>query len=198
MSFPGIVDLPGQRRSPISDQEELMSVKEPWGLNPVFLSRIKKPSFFLLGAGRCGTTSLYHMLRQHPEIFMPEVKEPSFFCSYFQVVKDPISYFGLFVPSSEEKAIGEASHVYFSNPESASVLHLLFPNARFIVILRNPTNRAYSLYKWTRRFGYENLSTFEQAVIAEKKRFRDPIFFRECPQYFWNFISVIMSKISSE
>ncbi len=164
--------------------------KSSFGFDPKFLSEVKKPNFFLLGAGRCGTTTLYHMLRQHPEVYMPDIKEPSFFCSYFQVVKDPISYFSLFSASDGHKAVGEASHVYFSNPESAPIIHLLFPNAKFILILRDPVRRAFSLYRWTRHNGLEDRPTFEEAIIAEKTRFRDRRFFSTCPHYFWNFMYI--------
>ena len=159
-------------------------------LDPFLPRSMNKPNFFLIGAGRCGTTSLYHMLRQHPEIFMPEVKEPSFFCSYFQVISDPISYFQLFNRCNGETAIGEASHVYLSNPETSAILHLLFPDAKFILIFRNPTNRAFSLYQWARHAGYEALESFEAAIEAELQRYQDPAFFKECPQYFWNFMYI--------
>lgn len=148
------------------------------------------PNFFVLGAGRCGSSTLYSMLRQHPEVFMSEVKEPSFFCSYFRVVDDPISYFNLFRPSHGEKAVGEASHLYLSNPESCEVIHALFPRAKFILIFRNPTDRAYSLYHWTRRAKLEPKNTFEKALEAEGQRFADEKFFKNCPQYFWNFMYV--------
>jgi hypothetical protein len=157
-----------------------------------------KPNFFLLGAGRCGTTTLHSMLQQHPGIFMSKVKEPSFFCSYFQVVKDPVTYFRLFNPVDGERAIGEASHVYLSNPESATVLHELFPDAKFILIFRNPTERAYSLYNFMRAARFEPLATFEEALAQETPRFEDPEFFRNCPQYFWNFMYVRSSCYDSQ
>jgi len=150
----------------------------------------RKPDFFLLGAGRCGSTTLYSMLRQHPGIFMPDLKEPSFFCSYFQLVKDPVSYFQLFSPADDEQLAGEASHVYLSNPESAPVIRTLFPNARFILIFRNPAERAHSLYRWAHRLELEPLDTFEAALDAEESRFRDPEFFDNCPHYFWNYMYV--------
>jgi hypothetical protein len=152
--------------------------------------RIEIPNFFILGAGRCGSTTLYSMLRQHPQIFMPKIKEPSFFCSYFQVVKDPISYFNLFNPTEEQIAIGEASHVYLSNPESAKVIHALIPNAKFILIFRNPTERAYSLYQWARKGKHEPLGSFEEAIEAEEQRHSSAEFFQNCPHYFWNFMYV--------
>ena len=156
--------------------------------DPLRAKPVGKPNFFLLGAGRCGTTTLHSMLRQHPGIFMSAVKEPSFFCSYFQVVKNPVSYFELFDPRQGETAIGEASHVYLSNPESAAVIRQLFPEARFILIFRNPAERAHSLYQFCRAAKFEALQTFEQAIDAEEHRFADAEFFRNCPQYFWNFM----------
>ena len=121
---------------------------------------------------------------------MPKIKEPSFFCSYFQVIKDPISYFNLFNPINEEIAIGEASHVYLSNPESAEVIHALIPDAKFILIFRNPTERAYSLYQWARRANLESIDSFEDAIDAEDYRITDEMFFKNCPHYFWNFMYV--------
>jgi len=152
--------------------------------------RIDIPNFFVLGAGRCGSTTLYSMLRQHPQIFMPKLKEPSFFCSYFQVVKDPISYFNLFTPTEEQFAIGEASHVYLSNPGSAKVIHALIPSAKFILIFRNPTERAYSLYHWARKGKHEPLGSFEEAIEAEEQRYSSAEFFQNCSHYFWNFMYV--------
>lgn len=150
---------------------------------------MRLPNFFILGSGRCGTSSLQYMLRQHPQVFMTNPKEPSFFCSYFQIVKNPIDYFNLFKECKDEIAIGEKSHVYFSNPETPEVLHTLFPNAKFILILRNPTNRCYSMYNSMKKKGNENRS-FEEALKLEDKRYKSDKFFKNCPHYFWNFMYV--------
>lgn len=146
------------------------------------------PNFFILGAAKCGTTSLHGYLRQHPEIHMSAVKEPSFFCREFQVVRNPIDYLKLFECGEERKAVGEASHVYFSNPDTPPALHALFPEAKFILILRNPALRSYSLYQFMRKLGYESIPSFEQALVEEDRRFSDPAFRTDCPQYFWNFM----------
>ena len=151
-------------------------------------SRLVPPNFFLLGAGKCGTTSLYHALKQHPQIHMSEVKEPSFFSSGFQVIKNPIEYFNLFPEQEGKLRYGEASHVYFTAPETAPVLRQLFPDAKFVLILRNPVNRAYSLYRHMRRMGVEPIATFEQALETEDRRFSDPGYPATCGQYFWNFM----------
>lgn len=152
------------------------------------------PNLFILGAGKCGTTSLHAILGQHPDIHASRPKEPSFFCHPFQVVKDPISYFRLF--DSPKVYRMEASHAYFSNPDTAPVLKSLFPDARFIVILREPRARAYSLYRTMRAplppgWGdkpYEPIETFHEALAAEDGRFASAEFAADCPQYFWNFM----------
>jgi hypothetical protein len=150
------------------------------------------PNLFLLGAGKCGTTSLYHILGQHPQIHVSHIKEPSFFCSYFQDVRNPITYFQLF--DSKKKYRMDSSHVYFSNPETASILRALFPNAKFIVILREPKNRAYALFRHMRRYNhsdgqpFEELADFVQALNAEEERYASKHYFENCRQYFWNFM----------
>ena len=85
---------------------------------------MNKPTFFILGAGKSGTSSLYWYLFQHTEIFMCPVKEPTFFCESFQVVSNPIEYFRLFDVAATHRAIGEASHVYLTNPATADILKL--------------------------------------------------------------------------
>ena len=128
---------------------------------------MNKPNFFILGAGRSGSTFLWDLLRQHPNIFLTSPKEPNFFCKPYQGIKNPIDYFELFDSVSDEAIRGEASHAYLSNPTTAKVLKALFPESKFVVILRNPADRAYSLYHWMRRNGLEYINTFEAALEAE-------------------------------
>lgn len=151
---------------------------------------MNKPNFFILGAGKCGTTSLHNYLSQHPEVFMPSGidKEPVFFNKGFQVVKNPVDYFNLFSGVTTEKRIGEASHAYLTSPESSELLKLLFPDAKFIIILRNPVDRAYSLYVHMRKMGFEKSSSFERALSLEGERFNSAQFTKECPEYFYNFM----------
>lgn len=150
--------------------------------------RAARPNLFILGAGKSGTTTLYSYLCDHPEIFMSPVKEPSFFCDIFQVVANPVDYLALFEGATSQKWIGEASHVYFTCPRSAALLQAFAPEARFILILRNPADRAYSLYQHMARAGDEWAGTFEKALDVEEKRVRDPWFERHNPQYYYNFL----------
>ncbi|WP_165222098.1 sulfotransferase domain-containing protein [Affinirhizobium pseudoryzae] len=150
------------------------------------------PNLFILGAGKSGTTTLYHVLQRHPDIHVCNPKEPSFFCSYFQVVANPVSYCKLF--DSNRRYRVDASHVYFSNPETAQILHDLFPKAQFLLILRNPKARAHSLYQHMRRVLHndgrplELAESFLEALSVEGERFSSPEFMTNCRQYFWNFM----------
>jgi hypothetical protein len=148
----------------------------------------RRPDFFILGAGKSGTSSLYFYLAQHPEIFMSPVKEPSFFCDIFQVVDNAVDYAKLFQNATTQKRVGEASHVYFSYPKTAPVLRAFFPDARFLLILRDPVDRAYSLYHHMARHGFEWIPSFEKALQAEEHRAVDPAFEKHNPQYFYNYL----------
>lgn len=88
---------------------------------------VRLPNFFILGAGRCGTTALALALNQHPEVFIPAIKEPSFFASSFQWVKDPARYIALYEPGTDASAVGDASHIYLEDPESPRILQSFSP-----------------------------------------------------------------------
>lgn len=149
---------------------------------------LNQPNFFILGAAKSGTTSLYNYLNQHPGIYLSPVKEPTFFCEEFQIISDPISYFKLFDDVTTERIVGEASHAYLTSPSTPRVLRGLFPSARFVVILRNPADRAFSLYHHMRRSGYEYINSFEKALEAEEERIISSRFRDNCPQYLYNFL----------
>lgn len=149
------------------------------------------PNLFVLGAAKCGTTSLWHVLSRHPEVQVSYVKEPSFFCSYFQDISNPVIYYSLFDDTRKWRV--DSSHVYLTNPESPEVLSRLFPHARFILILRDPIKRAYSLYRWMRRHNhadgkpYEPIESFVEALHVENERYHSSTFWKQCRQYPWNF-----------
>lgn len=129
-----------------------------------------KPNFFIVGAAKCGTTSLYHYLEQHPEIGMASYKEPCYFC-YNQLYDDKELYVNLFSHLNKNiEMIGEASTNYLAAPESPILIHKYDKHAKIIIVLRNPVNRAFSLYKWMVRAGYEQASSFEKALKLEEER----------------------------
>ena len=150
------------------------------------------PNLFVLGAGKCGTTSLHRLLNRHPDIMACTPKEPTFFCSYFQVVRDPVGYFNLFDASKRYRV--DASHAYLSNPETPPLLRDLFPDAKFLISLRQPKARAHSLFQHMRRALHEDgrplelVESFHRCLQLEAERFQSPEFLSQCRQYFWNFM----------
>jgi hypothetical protein len=149
-----------------------------------------KPNFFIVGAAKSGTTSLWMYLKQHPNIFMPEtinLKEPSYFCNLYGI-KDYSKYLSIFEKAKGVKAIGEASTPYLSSPESANWIKQEYPLSKIIIILRNPVKRAYSLYNWMISEGYEWIFPFEKALEIEENRLKDTTFKYNNPQYFYNYL----------
>lgn len=141
------------------------------------------PNFLLIGAAKCGTTSLAHYLDQHPEIFMSPEKEPRFFAEEFHTkfANGPVrkgsirpimtlsEYELLFQDVTTEKAIGEASTEYIFFEETPKRIKALIPDVKLIAVLRNPIERAFSAYCYQRRDSVETLS-FEQALEDEDRR----------------------------
>lgn len=118
------------------------------------------PNFFIVSAPKSGTTTLYEYFRSVPEVYMPSIKEPEYFApgiipfGYDRPMTKQ-EYLDLFKNVKNESAIGEASTNYLQNPESAKLIHESVPQARIIIILRDPVQRAYSDYLWNIRSGHE-------------------------------------------
>jgi len=149
------------------------------------------PNFFIVGAGKAGTTSLWEYLKQHPQIAMPAElrhKEPCFFSAHYPYRPNLETYLGLFADAAGKKAIGESSHAHLTSPESAEFIKMTYPDAKIIIILRNPVERAFSLYQWMLRDGYEWLYPFEKALSAEDKRLKDEHFEYHAPHYYYNYL----------
>jgi hypothetical protein len=154
------------------------------------------PNFFIVGAARSGTTSLWQYLRQHPDIFMPgdiAWKEPSYYCDTYGVESYAAYLSSVFKDATTEKRIGEASTPYLTSPESARKIHDGVPDPRIIMLLRNPVDRAYSLWKWMHAYGYETIGSFEEALEAEFSSRKDkPEFMSKFRKgysaYYWDFL----------
>ncbi len=108
------------------------------------------PDFFIVGNPKSGTTALYEMLRRHPRIYMPALKEPHFFAAE----KPPAGplprtldeYLALFAPALAHQRAGEASPSYLRSPVAAGRIAQLAPDARIIAILREPASFVRSLH----------------------------------------------------
>lgn len=134
------------------------------------------PNFLIIGASKAGTTSLYHYLRQHPQVYMPQNKEPRFFIyeggsidpnwpgyNFIKnkTVTDLPGYQELYRPVTNEIAIGEATAGYLSNPGVPDRILKHIPDAKFIAILRDPAERAYSAFLMDIRNGLDNVQLSE-------------------------------------
>ena len=111
------------------------------------------PNFFIVGAPKAGTTSLYEYLKAIPGIYMSSVKEPKFFSSNFSskkkfggAVLDKKKYLSLFAGVKDEKILGDASPAYLADPNSARLIHEVSPKALILISLRDPVERIYSNY----------------------------------------------------
>jgi hypothetical protein len=135
------------------------------------------PDFIIIGAQRCGTTSLYQYLSQHPEVYPSFPKEVHYFSNYFD--KGTTWYRSHFPLESQKRkaeskpdgrfTTGEASPYYLVHPHAARRASMVVPQARLIVLLRDPVQRAYSHYYHEVRMGAESLS-FEAAIQKEEER----------------------------
>ena len=111
------------------------------------------PDFFIAGAPKAGTSSLYAYLQRVPGVYMSRIKEPNFFSRALvpddhpvRPIRDKEAYQRLFADASEHQLVGEASPTYLADPEAIHLINEIVPEARFVVSLRDPVERAHSHY----------------------------------------------------
>ena len=141
-------------------------------MDPLNLGIERKPDFFIVGAAKAGTSSLYGYLSQHRQIYMPDLKEPHFFSEWHPPTPAPENlgeYLSLFAGVSKEVQVGEASTSYLCSLVAPQAIKQFRPDAKIVIVLRNPVDRAYSQYWNHVRDRVEPLS-FEEALKAEPER----------------------------
>jgi hypothetical protein len=135
-----------------------------------------KPNFFIVGAPKCGTTALYEYLRPHPNIFMPEVKEPHFFAKdlgTYPRIKTLEEYMEIFAESTDEHLrVGEASVYYLRSSVAIANIREFDPHAKIIAMFRNPVDMVYSLHSQLLYVAEERESDFETAWRLQERRGR--------------------------
>ena len=144
------------------------------------------PNFLVIGAAKSGTTSLYNYLAQHPDVYMSPVKEPKFFALEGEnpVFRGPGDgeadavttlggYQALFEGANGESAIGEASPLYLYRERAVGRIKHYVPEGRFIAVLRDPVDRAYSSFLHKVRDGRETTTDFAEALALEDRRIRE-------------------------
>jgi hypothetical protein len=139
----------------------------------------KVPDFFIVGHHKSGTTALYEMLRQHPQIYMPELKETLFFDRELHPGLPPgghpeslDDYLALFAAAADGQLAGEASPGYLRSHSAAQRIARLAPDARIIAILREPASFMRSMHMELLKDHVESEKDLRKA-IAREQRMRD-------------------------
>lgn len=131
-----------------------------------------RPNFFIVGAPRCGTTALHQYLSRHPAIFMSEPKEPLYWADDFpranQSSYTPLhalgEYLALFANAGPDKrVIGEATATYLYSRHAIPRIHEFTPDAKYVVLLRNPVDLVYSWHAELLYNYYEEEQDFSRA-----------------------------------
>jgi len=130
------------------------------------------PKFMIIGAGKSGTTSLEKYVTQHPRIKPTIVKEIHYFD--YQFDHGYFWYRSHFPLKRSDQIAGDFTPSYLDYPKSPQRIFEKYPNMKFVVILRNPVDRAFSQYQHTKRRGWESLD-FEKAIDAESSRIKQNV-----------------------
>jgi hypothetical protein len=131
------------------------------------------PDFVIAGAPKCGTTALFTYLSGHPEIFIPRIKEPKFFCPDLKTtggVYTLAEYRQLFAAAPAHCLTGDASVLYMYSKVAIQRIMENNPRTKVIVMLRYPVEAAHSLYASRWRHEVENIASFEGAWRAQAAR----------------------------
>lgn len=135
---------------------------------------MRRPNFFIVGAPRCGTASMFAYLKQHPEVYCSIDKEPHFFGSDLSVMPGTIReeelYLELFAGAGDRPRAGEASVWYLSSERAPHEIRAYSPDAKILILLREPAQMAHSLHSLYFRTGNDDLPTFDEALAAEPER----------------------------
>jgi hypothetical protein len=142
------------------------------------MSEIRKPGFFVVGAPKSGTTSLYHYLKQHPRVFLPRIKELNFFCRdlhfRFPLLNEE-QFMNYYKEWKHEKIAGEISVWNLLSEKAASNIRTFNPEARIIIMLRNPADMMYALHSNHLFNDNELITDFAEAIRVRRTNDDAPV-----------------------
>jgi len=160
---------------------------------------MKQPNFFIVGAPKSATTALVEYLRRHPEIFLvPGPLEPGFFAAdlhHLQLVRERPDYLRLFEDATDAHiAVGEKTVWHMYSKVAAQRIHDFQPDAKIIVMLRNPVDVIAALHGQQLRDANEVITDLKDALEAESERmaghriprithFREGLFYRDMVRF---------------
>jgi hypothetical protein len=154
----------------------------------------KLPDFIVIGAGKCGTTSLFSYLQNHPQIYLCPKKETYFFLSEpnrsklkpWGAITDFNEYRSLFENAPENTIVGEISTTYYAHLASAQQIQAILPDVKIIAILRDPADRAFSDYQMHFNLGNEK-ADFADLIIPENRYIKSGFYYRELMPFYQTF-----------
>lgn len=189
----------------LDDADRQMLRRQPWLTRLSSQSRTRgnspaRPNFFVVGAPKSGTTAMAYFLSQHPDVFMLYRKEAHFFGSDLEKVPhsffvlDRDRYLSLFREADGAPRQGEASVMYLMSRNAAREIADFDPQAKVIIMLRNPVDMLPSYHSQLLWGAYEDIPDLEQALAAEADRrqgrriprctmMRDALYYREVVRY---------------
>ncbi len=152
----------------------------------------RTPDFIIIGAAKAGTTSLYRYLTRHPNVFMSEPKEPTYFARDERFRRGEAWYLSLFQDAGPDQLCGEASTNYTNwplYPNTVARMAGLVPAVKLIYLMRHPVDRAYSHYIQlienlrTDDPEYKFDKTFEEHIAADDSVIRSSNYMLQINQY---------------
>lgn len=172
--------------------------------------RLSVPDFAIIGAGKSGTTALHKYLQQHPQIFIPEHKDPSYLAVMDErptppeddpenlqyhpyAIYEAAAYQALFDPAAPGQLTGDVSTMYMYHPQAAANICRYRPDIKIIAILRNPAERLYSRYLHLARDGRQHETPLEQLFEPESIWWRrndliyEGLFYQHLKRYYDRF-----------
>jgi hypothetical protein len=134
----------------------------------------RRPDFYIVGAPKSGTTAMYEYLRQHPDLYLPERKELRYFGGDLDI-RDRIpltedEYLAYFAGAPPNSLIGTAYVWYLYSRSAAAEISRFTPEARIVVMVRNPVDMLPALHAEHLTNGNEDISSFREALAAEPDR----------------------------
>ena len=136
-------------------------------LQKIKINKLRLPNFIVIGTQKGGTTSLYEVLKKHPGIYLNDRKELHYFSTEYN--NELKWYSDHFKEAKRNQKCGDITPFYLFHKESAKRIRDTTPNARLIVLLRDPVERTLSQYFHARRHGFETLC-LREALEKEEKR----------------------------
>src|ERR1017187_7380133 len=140
---------------------------------PPLEMRLPPPDFVIVGAPKCGTTAAFATLQKHPQLFLPDIKEPHYFAYDFpgyRGVRTVEDYDRLFADAERKQLRGEASVSYLSSKEATAAILRRRPDAKFIALVRNPLDMFVSWHNQCLKALDEDEQDPERAWMLQSER----------------------------